>query len=50
MMEGKMRRFAYRISSGYNLDSVEQVNGLNLAEDCAGQQRLRELQGHLRLA
>ncbi len=40
---------SYRVSSGYDLDCVEEVKGLNLAEDGAGQQGLRELQGHLRL-
>jgi hypothetical protein len=39
----------YRVSSGYDLDRVEEVKGLYLAEDSAGQQGLRELQGHLRL-
>ncbi len=40
---------SYRVSSGYDLDCVEEVKGLNLAEYSAGQQGLRELQGHLRL-
>ncbi len=47
--EVKNELLIYRVSSGYDLDSVEEVKGLNLAEDGAGQQGLRELQGHLRL-
>ena len=40
----------HHVCPGYDLHGVEEVNGLYLAEDGAGQQRLRELQGHLRLA
>ena len=40
----------HHVCPGYDLHGVEEVQGLYLAEDGAGQQRLRELQSHIWLA